>query len=337
MQFIFYVALMAIATFIWGYLFYKKDYHPQPVKVIVQTFIIGLFAMAPIFGYKFIYQNYLPMLSYSEILKPLFESPLLSGLIIFIINLFLLSLILFVFTTILSLVLIIFNHETLHSLKRAFEEEELGFEAVSVMIGLFLIGAGYVEKMFDVSIVYSILGVTIFLAIIEEYVKHLIVRLSDDKKIKDFDDAITLSIMVGLAFAFMENIIYAIVTKEPSLILYRTLLSMPIHLTASGIFGYYYGLAHFATPIVKAEHKQKTYHIHLKFIHKVLTLKRSTIFEEEKIMEGLAFATIFHGGCNILFEINKAFIVIPILVFGIIMISHLYDNCKMKLWMLHKR
>ena len=51
----------------------------------------------------------------------------------------------------------------------------------------------------------------------EEYAKQfekigaqLVVRATDDKKLADIDDAITLSIVVGLAFAFIETIIYGL-------------------------------------------------------------------------------------------------------------------------------
>jgi len=57
-----YVTLLVVATFIWGYIFYKKDYHPQPFKVIAQIFSIGLFAMIPIFAYKYIYSIYMQIL-----------------------------------------------------------------------------------------------------------------------------------------------------------------------------------------------------------------------------------------------------------------------------------
>ena len=107
------------------------------------------------------------------------------------------------------------------------------------------------ENTFNIPIVNTILGTILFLTIIEEYIKHLVVRFVDDKKIKDIDDAITLSIMVGLALSFTETIIYAIIAGDFGLMFYRAFLSLPVHLVASGIFGYYYGLAHFSKPLLE--------------------------------------------------------------------------------------
>jgi RsiW-degrading membrane proteinase PrsW (M82 family) len=152
------------------------------------------------------------------------------------------------------------------------------------------------------------------------------VKFVDDKKLKDIDDAITLSIMVGLAFSLIETFIYAYLAGDMSLMIYRAFLSIPVHIVASGIFGYFYGLAHFAKPLVKANGGEKTYKFNIKLLHKVLTLKKSTIYEEEKIMAGLFFATFFHAICNVLFELNFAFVVIPILVLGLLALSYLYKK-----------
>ena len=321
-----YIALLVVATLIWGYIFYKKDYHPQPVKVIVQIFGIGLFAMIPVFTYKYIYQNYLPILSEYQIFQPLLDSFVLEGFIFFLFNLILLSVILMILGGILTGLLTFFKHETLVNIKNSLKDNEFGFITVSVMIGLLIYIESFFETIWNIPIVNTILGAILFLTIIEEYIKHLMVRFVDDKKLKDIDDAITLSIMVGLAFSLMETLFYAINIGDMSLIAYRAFISMPIHLVASGIFGYYYGLAHFAKPLVKADGGEKTYRFNLKWLHKILTFRKSTVYEEEKIIEGMGLATLFHATCNILFELNLAFIVVPILIFGLFVISYFYKE-----------
>jgi len=161
------------------------------------------------------------------------------------------------------------------------------------------------------------------------------VRFTDDKKIKDVDDAITLSIVAGLAFALIETLIYAIISKDFSIIIYRSLLSIPVHLIASGIFGYYYGLALFAKPITKKTEGEKTYRFNIKWIHKILTLKRSAIYEETKMVEGLGLAVLFHATCNILFELNLAFMVVPLIIGGLILLSHFYKESRIFYRLLH--
>ena len=237
-------------------------------------------------------------------------------------NLILLSLLLFILSGMVSMALNFFNHTTLLNLKNAIKEEPLGFTIVSVLLGMMIYGQTWAQNILKKPIVGTILGSILFLAIIEEYIKHLMVRITDDKKIKNIDDAITLSIVVGLAFAFIETIIYSIAVGDISLIFYRSMVSIPIHLVASGIFGYYYGLAHFAKPIVKLRGGEKTYRI--KLFHRLLTLKKSAVYKEEKIVEGIFFATIFHAAMNLFFEFSLGYLAIPFIIIGIVTIFRLY-------------
>ncbi len=330
MQALFYVTFLAVATFLWGYLFYKKDYHPQPFSIIWKTFSVGLFAMVPLFGYKWLYQNYLPTLAEYKIFEIFTQSSLGFGVGAFLLNMIFLSVLLFTFSAIISLVLTLFEHPVLVNIKRAAKEEPLGFTLVSVLIGILVYIESVISRMTGISIVRTVLGTILFLTIIEEYIKHLVVRFIDDKKIRDIDDAITLSIMVGLAFAFVESLIYALAVQDPSLVVYRSFISIPIHLVSSGIFGYYYGLAHFAKPIVQNTGGDRG----SRWLSKILTLKNSVCYSEEKIVEGILFATLFHAVNNVLLEINLAFLTIPVIVLGLMMIAYLYRLGFADLWMI---
>lgn len=236
---LFYLSALAIATFVWGWIFYKKEYHPQPYKVIAISFIAGLFAMIPVFGYKYVYVNLLPHLSEVRILHSLMSSAIFDGLLFFFLNMFIVVVILTSFTSLITLTLTHFKHETLENIKGTIRDNEFEYVTMSSMIALLIFSERLLEEFFDVSIIHTTIGVIMFLAVIEEYVKHLMVRFIDDKKIKDVDDAITLSIVIGLAFSFIETIIYAINVGDMAIVLPRALLTMPIHVIASGIFGYY--------------------------------------------------------------------------------------------------
>ncbi len=323
---LFYVTLLILTTLIWGYVFYKKDYHPQPLKVIFQSFGVGLFAMVPVFAYRYIYQNFLPMLSEFRIFEPLLKSSIFSGFFVFLINLGLLSLILLALSGIVSLILNFFNHATLTNFKNAIKDEPLGFTTVSLFLGFAIFIQNLAQNTFNTSVIGTVLGTILFLAVVEEYIKHLMVRITDDKKLKDIDDAITLSIVVGLAFAFVETIIYSVIAGDMGLIIYRAMISIPIHLVASGIFGYYYGLAHFAKPIAELEGGDKK--IKRKWLSKTLTLKKSTVYHEEKMIEGMFFATLFHAGMNLLFEFNLGFLSVPLIIAGIVVLFKLYKLGK---------
>jgi len=327
MQSLLYVTILAGATLFWGYIFYKKDYHPQPIKVLLQIFGIGLFAMLPVFAYKYIYQNYLPIISEFEIFRPLLDHGLLTGFTLFLFNLILLTIILLTVTGLMTVIFTLFRKDTALNIRSALKKiDELELIPVSVMIGLLIYLEKISEGIFNVPIVQGVIGSILFLTIIEEYIKHLIVRFVDDKKLRDIDDAITLSVMVGLAFATSETLIYAISAGDLSLIIYRSFLTLPIHLVASGIFGYYYGLAHFAKPITAVTGGDQTYKVPTGLIGKVFKFKRSQLYEEEKMSKGLLLATLFHGTANILFELNLAFIVVPIIVLGLVLLSYMYKE-----------
>lgn len=334
---LFYSILLAAATFIWGWIFYKKEYHPQPKKVIAMSFIGGMFAMIPVFGYRYVYVNFLPQLSEIRILEPLLNSAIFSGLLFFLLNMFIVVVLLTTITSLISLVLTRFKHSTLENIEGTLKDDEFEYVTMSSMVAILIFAERIMEKFLDVSIIHTIVGVIMFLAIIEEYVKHLTVRFIDDKKIKDIDDAITLSIIVGLAFSFIETIIYAIAVKDMSIVLPRALLTMPVHIIASGIFGYYYGLARFAEPIMEAEHKQKRYQIKFKHLHTMLRMKKSDMYEEEKTAQGLVLATLFHTTANLLFEVNLAYITVPLIVAGMFVISYFYKESHVLYKLMHSK
>lgn len=293
--------------------------------------------MIPVFGYKFVYIHFFPKLSEIEVIKNLLSSSVISGLFFFLFNLLIITVLLTILASTISLILTRFKHETLKNIQATMKDDEFEYVTMSMMIALLIYGERLLEKIFDISIVHSIVGVIMFLAIIEEYVKHLTVRFIDDKKIKDVDDAITMSIVVALAFSFVETIIYAINVGDLSLVLPRALLSMPIHVIASGIFGYYYGLAKLAAPLTAAGHEGKWYSLKFKWIHTVLRLRKSEVYEEEKTAQGLVMATLFHTIANVLFELNLAYITVPLIVLGLIMLSYFYKEGHLIYRMLHRR
>lgn len=329
---IFYVTLLVLTTLIWGIVFYKKDYHPQPIRIVLKSFGVGLFSMIPVFAYKYAYQHLLPELSEFRIFRPLLDSPFWSGVFVFALNLIGLSLLLFVLSGSVSLILNFFSQEAQANLKKALKQEPLGFTSVSLLIGAVIAIQYWIQNTWESPLFATILGSILFLAIIEEYVKHLIVRVTDDKRIKDVDDAITLSIVVGLAFAFTETLVYGIMANDFKMIFFRTLVSLPVHVVASGIFGYYYGLAHFAKPMVAMEGGEEIYHSHLwgmasrGWLHRIMTLKKSTLYSEGRIIEGFLFATAFHALANVLFELSLGIVAVPTIMFGIWFVLRLYKS-----------
>lgn len=179
----------------------------------------------------------------------------------------------------------------------------------------------------------SVIITFMFIGVIEEVMKQSTVHAVDDNRIRNIDDAIMFSILAALGFAFTENILYfyniwAKQGAEHLLIpfLFRSLFSTFAHILFSAMFGYYYGIAHFAKPLLQQELRNKR-HTFWDWYHKVFKFKTAELFHEEKMLEGLTLAVLLHAIYNIFLEMNWTFIMVPYLVIGYLFVSHLF---KMK-------
>lgn len=178
----------------------------------------------------------------------------------------------------------------------------------------------------DVLITFMIVGV------IEEVTKLWAVKASERRRICSIDDAIEISIMAALGFAFAENILYfynIIATRGIEDIFYpfvfRSVFSTFAHVMFSGILGYYYGLALFATEQVQDKHSKQRWPL-ITTIAKTLHFKKNVLFHHEKITEGLLIAIVLHAMFNIFLEMNWTFLVVPFLTGGYIYLTSLLSR-----------
>ncbi len=173
-------------------------------------------------------------------------------------------------------------------------EEPLNFLGVGLFLTIFVA----VFHWFGLSVMAFSL---IFLAFAEEYSKHLIVRFTDDDSIQSIDDAIEFSIIVGLAFAFAENVLLyfprLLAAGDTPTLLLRSVLTVLMHAVASGILGYFYGLAHFSAEQVRHRHggRGRVYRL----LHKVFLFRRERLYHEAKMFEGLVLAGSYHAAFNL--------------------------------------
>lgn len=187
--------------------------------------------------------------------------------------------------------------------------------------------SGFVMIPLSVIIVFSIIG------IIEEVMKQSVVHAVDDDHLRHIDDAIMFAILAALGFSFAENILYFYTiwsSQGPDHLLipflFRSVFSTFAHILFSSLFGYYYGVAHFAKPILQQELRENR-HSFWDWYHRVFKWKTENLFHEEKMLEGLSLAIFFHAVYNIFLEMNWTFIMVPYLVLGYLFVSHLF---KMK-------
>lgn len=178
----------------------------------------------------------------------------------------------------------------------------------------------------------NVLLTFLIVGVIEEVTKLWAVKFTDRGRICSIDDAIEMSVTAALGFAFTENILYfynIMTTRGPENILlpfiFRSLFSTFAHIMFSGMLGYYYGLAHFAGPVLQDEQFKKRWRI-FRFLAKIFHLKKDVSFHEEKLMEGLAIAVVLHALFNIFLEMNWTFLLIPYLTGGYIWLSYLLET-----------
>lgn len=181
-----------------------------------------------------------------------------------------------------------------------------------------------------IAIPLSVLITYMFVGILEECMKYFAVTTSNEYKLLTIDDAIEFFIIVALGFSFTENILYFYniwITKGPENLFYpflfRSGFSTFAHIMFSGILGYYYGIAHFATPILQEEIRANRHHWTILF-HKILSIRKDKLFHQEKMAEGLLIAAGLHALYNIFMEMDWKFLTVPFLVSGYITLSYLF-------------
>ncbi len=177
----------------------------------------------------------------------------------------------------------------------------------------------------------SIIITFMIVGFIEENMKFGSVKIVDDDDIKDIDDSIEFFILAALGFAFTENILYFYniwVAEGPYNLLlpflFRSSFSTFAHLLFSGMLGYYYGIAHFAGPILQEEIRSKN-SFWSKIPRKILFFRREKLFYEQKLLEGLILAIGLHALFNIFLEMGLTFMIVPFLVCGYIALNYLFD------------
>lgn len=176
----------------------------------------------------------------------------------------------------------------------------------------------------------SVLITFMIVGAIEELMKLSAVKIVDDEEFKSIDDSMEFFIIAALGFAFTENILYfyniwEIEGAENLFLpfLFRSSFSTFAHIMFSGIFGYYYGVAHFAKPVLQEEIRANRHHW-TKFLHKIFNIRGEKMFHEEKILEGTILAVGLHAIFNVFLEMNWTFLIVPMLVCGYIALDYLF-------------
>lgn len=112
---------------------------------------------------------------------------------------------------------------------------------------------------------------------------------------------------------------------------FRALFTTLGHVSFSAIFGYFYGRALFAEPILAEKEIKYRQFSFLKTFRKIFGLKTITTFQETQMVNGLLVATFVHTLYNLLLSLN--IIILPIILligcyFIIDYLLHLEETTK---------
>ncbi len=322
------ISLIPILGWLW--FFNKKQ--PEKRSYVILTFLAGMCSVLPIKLYeKYWNTNFLALehLDLFRYLAELVESPNTAKFITYVVSHGVVAIGFFLFVAAMMFVLEVFSFDNSARLYRQKAKKIWESPAFFTMVGLL---CGAVAFWASESLSQKI-WFFVVVGMLEEFVKHLVLRFADDEKIQTVDDALEFSIIVALGFVFVENILYFGKIWDASMsgitftwfVFLRSTISVAAHVTFSAILGYYYGIARFAEDFYRQE-VQEGKHIILQKMHQVLHLKGETLFHEEKMMEGMILAMVCHAIFNSFLEFEQVIMVVPILAFCFLCVLQLFHK-----------
>jgi RsiW-degrading membrane proteinase PrsW (M82 family) len=159
----------------------------------------------------------------------------------------------------------------------------------------------------------------------EEFFKFWIMKAINRSFFRSIDDVIALAIVSALGFSFYENMIYfnaqwGTLTGGAfwMLVVSRVTIVTMVHMLCSGVLGYYFGLAHFASPVLRMQYAEKKRHPVLIFLKNLLHMKKSHLFRDEMMAIGLVLAMFLHAVYD--FALSSTINLSPLIVSGTILL-----------------
>ena len=138
--------------------------------------------------------------------------------------------------------------------------------------------------------------------VMEEFLKFWIMKSVGSRFFKSINDVIELAIISALGFAFLENIVYfssqwgqLSTGSFFAFAIFRVTIVTMVHVLCSGILGYYYGMAYFASPLLKIQRLKQQNHPVIRFLAKLLRFKKSDLYHNEMLIIGLLSSMLLHA------------------------------------------
>ncbi len=162
------------------------------------------------------------------------------------------------------------------------------------------------------SIVLATLTTYLIVGVIEEISKFWVLRHSSRDFFRSIDDTLQLSIVVALGFAFAENLAnptyfvgfvtnYLLQPPSPlwgmfiGAVFGRAVLTTMVHVLSTGVMGYFFGLAFFASPLIRDQFKDGKRHPVMTMIHQALSIRTEAVYARTQLLTGVFCAIVIHG------------------------------------------
>ncbi len=334
---LYFILLSAIPIALWIFVFRKLM--PTNKHLAMISFIAGMISVLPIKLYEKYWNTTLLNLEHVNLFKYLgdvVQVQAVGTLLAYVVSSVVVMVGLFVFTGVLMAILQIGSGDDNWGVFKSKCIKVLECPAFFLTLAVVCGVIGYFTSLGLSKMVWFF----VMVGILEEFIKHLVLRFSDEDKITSVREAIQYSIMVALGFAFVENIIYAVKIDSAGLmsmlqltviISLRSVLSVGAHVGFSAILGYFYGIAKFADPIYQAQSlKHKSWFVEK--VHQVMHVRQSVVFHDQKMLEGVALAMILHAAYNSFLEFNFPLIA---LIEILLLLTCVNILLKQKKWFRH--
>lgn len=155
----------------------------------------------------------------------------------------------------------------------------------------------------------------LLVGLIEEASKFWVLRRSGTEFFRSINDVVELGIIVAIGFAFAENIInptyFVGFVREyllaPSTadwasfagnVIGRSILTTMVHIVATGVLGYFLGLAIFAEPMLEEARLHGKTSLLSGIAWMVLQWPEKAVFRRQMILTGFLIAVVLHGLFN---------------------------------------
>lgn len=317
------LSLGLIPLILWGSYFYLKNPRKEDSLSVVKIFGLGMTSILPVL----LFHTWLVGSVEKNLEKAwsIFEHPFLKAAF----ELGMLVLFIIAFASIFAIInqlIIAFSQQKNDARRIQKTSVYKKLYNLTPILALFvvLLGVDGISNIaFQKSVVLSIVGSIIVFAAVEEYFKYMINPFLVRTKIHSIGTAMVHALYVGLAFAFVENLLFFYVNSESEnlqgILVFRTFFTTMLHIGASGILGYFYGMSLFSGSIL-TNYEIERGKYNLPFWLSAF-FKKETIHQSVAVSRGFFIAALIHSIFNILLNFGMRLLaggLVVVLTMGVI-------------------